>query len=282
MWRRRVWLNLVLAAAALGWLPRGFAWQTPEIASLSIRASNVAALRKQVGHEVRVNGRVARTGQSSSGMQFLNFADSELTVVCRPEDVAKFPAGGPAEQYRGQDIEITGSIELYRGKVQMRLREPAQIKIRVQRQTPEAKRGSREDRQQNAARFALRQVDTDVWVSPAGLRYQGHDPAGLTRVEHIRRHLADIPTRDGPHGVFDDGGDGDAAFALIDEAWKLAHERRLRPATDGARSSYTVDMGRRVGFLGGRAGAAQNYPALSRVLIVFETDTTNIVTAFPK
>ena len=119
-----------------------------------------------------------------------------------------------------------------------------------------------------------------MWLSPAGLRYQGRDPAGLSRIEHIGRHMADIPTRDGPHGVFDGGRE--RAFAVIDEAWKLAHARRLRPVAEGERSSYTVDMGRRVGFLGGRTGAARKHPPLSRVFIVFETGTTNIITAFPK
>ena len=68
----------------------------------------------------------------------------------------------------------------------------------------------------------------------------------------------------------------------IDEAWRLAHTRRLRPVAEGERSSYTVDRGRRIGFLGGRTGAAQKHPPLSRVFIVFETGTTNLITAFPK
>ena len=72
------------------------------------------------------------------------------------------------------------------------------------------------------------------------------------------------------------------AFAVIDEAWRLAKQRKLRPTREGSRSSYTVRLGRRVGYLGGRTGAARGNPPLDRVFIVFETGTQNIITAFPK
>ena len=117
-------------------------------------------------------------------------------------------------------------------------------------------------------------------MSPAGLRYQGRDPQQLTRVEHIMRHVRDQPNRDGPHGVFD-GGKG-IAFAVIDEAWALAQKKKLSPKREGDRSSYTIRMNRRVGYLGGTVGKAKGHPPLDRVFIVFETGTKNIITAFPR
>ena len=110
--------------------------------------------------------------------------------------------------------------------------------------------------------------------------YEEYDPAGLTRVRHIERHARDIPDRDGPHGVFDGGPS--VAFAVIDEAWKIAEKKRLRAKSEGDRSLYNVSMGRRVGYLGGRVGARKRHPPLRTVQIVFETGTKNIVTAFPK
>ena len=278
MWRTRFAWVWAAVAVGLVCLAAACAAQAPEATRDRILASHTAALRKQVGHEVTVVGRIARTGQSQGGMQFLNFADGELTVVCRSEDVANFQDGEPVEAYRGQDVEITGTVDLYRGKVQIRLREPSQIKVRKADEQAAAKSEPADG--SSTEHFTLRHVGDDVWLSPAGLRYQGRDPAGLSRVEHISRHLADIPSRDGPHGVFDGGRE--RAFAVIDEAWRLAHTRRLRPVAEGDRSSYTVDLGRRIGFLGGRTGAAQKHPPLSRVFIVFETGTTNIITAFPK
>jgi hypothetical protein len=278
MWRKRVLVGWAAVAISLGWLAAVGAGQATETTVQRILATDTAALRKQVGQEATVVGQIARTGQSKGGMQFLNFADSEFTAVCHAEDVAEFRKGEPVEAYRGQAVEITGTVELYRGKLQIRLREPSQINVQAEPQRAETTPAPADSA--SPAEFALRQIGEDVWLSPAGLRYQGRDPAGLSRVEHISRHVADIPSRDGPHGVFDGGRD--KAFAVIDEAWKLAHSRRLRPVAEGERSSYTVDMGRRIGFLGGRAGAAQKHPPLSHVFIVFETGTTNIITAFPK
>lgn len=233
-----------------------------------IPAQNVAALRENMGKEVTVVGHVQRTGESRSGHQFLNFADSELTAVCYREQVTNFREGKPADVYRQKDVELTGKLELYDGKVQIRLSDPSQIRI-VPAAEPESVQG-----------IQLKETGKDTWLSPAGLRYRGRDPEGLTRVEHIGRHSQDIPQRDGPHGVFDGGPD--VAFAVIDQAWQLARKRKLRPQREGDRSSYTVDMGRRIGFLGGRTGATKQNPPLNRLFIVFTTGTQDIITAFPK
>ncbi len=229
---------------------------------------DVQALRDQVGQDVTVVGQIERTGESRTGHQFLNFANSELTAVCFPQHLVNFPEGKPSELYRNKEVELTGKLERYQGKLQIRLRDPSQIHV-VVHQHPEA-----------STKFALKEIGRDTWLSPGGLRYRGRDSEGLTRVEHIRRHTRDIPERDGPHGVFDGGPD--LAFAVIDEAWRLAQERKLRPQKEGDRSSYTVDLRRRIGFLGGRAGAAQDHPPLRRVFLVFTTGTQDIITAFPK
>ncbi len=233
-----------------------------------VPATDSAALREQVGRKVTVSGHIERTGQSRSGYQFLNFGDSEFTAVCHPQHVAGFREGKPADVYRNKDVELTGEIEIYEGKLQIRLRTPSQIRI-----VPAA----RPDR---TKAFALKEVGKDAWLSPAGLRYRGRDPEGLTRVAHIGRHTSDIPERDGPHGVFD--GDLETALAVIDEAWQLAQKRGLRPQREGDRSSFTVNMGRRIGFLGGRTGAARQNPPLRQVFIVFTSGTQDIITAFPK
>ena len=233
-----------------------------------IPARNVVTLRENLGKIVTVRGRIATTGASRSGLQFLNFDNSELTAVCYPEHVAKFRAGKPVDLYREQHVELIGKIELYRNKLQIRLSAPSQIQI-VDEKKVAATKG-----------ITLKKIAKDTWLSPAGLSYRGRDPAGLTRVEHIERHAKDEPERDGPHGVFDGGSE--VAFAVIDQAWKLAQQRKLRPKREGNRSSYTVPMGRRVGYLGGRVGAAKRNPSLTRVFIVFTTNTKDIITAFPK
>ncbi len=239
----------------------------PSGSDSAIPAGNVVTLRENVGKTVTVRGRIDSTGESNSGIQFLNFESSELTAVCYRQNVARFTEGKPLVLYRNKQVQLTGKITLYRDKLQIELADPAQIQL-VESVTA-SPRG-----------VDLEQIGKDSWLSPAGLRYQGRDPEGLTRVEHIQRHVQDAPDRDGPHGVFDGGSR--VAFAVIDQAWQLAQQKKLRPQREGDRSSYTVPMGRRIGFLGGRLGAERRNPPLSKVFIVFKTGSKDIITAFPK
>jgi hypothetical protein len=234
----------------------------------TIPANLTVKLRQRLGQVTTVTGYIERTSRSSSGHHFLNFGSSELSVVCFQEHVSRFKDWSPADEFKNKNVAVTGTIELYRDKLQIRLEAPSQIRIVT------SKPGS------PAREVELKQVARDVWLSPAGLRYAGRDPAGLTRVEHIQRHLQDQPDRSGPHGVFD-GGER-VAFAVIDEAWQLAASKKIAPRREGDRSSYLVPLGRRVGFLGGRDGKERGNPPLQRVFIVFETGTKNIVTAYPR
>lgn len=235
-----------------------------------VKATNVIALQDLAGKEVIVYGRIESTGEASSGHNFLNFYGKEVTVFCHKSDVSKFKDGKPASVFKDKDVEVTGELSLYKGRLQLKLTGPNRIKV-IDLSAANAA---------SVEPVELKQIGKDVWISPAGLRYQGHDPAGLNRVEHIIRHVRDIPDRDGPHGVFD-GGKG-IAFAVIDEAWKLAEKKKLPAKNEGGRSSYLVRMNRRVGYLGGTTGKAKRNPPLERVFIVFETDTKNIITAFPR
>lgn len=233
-----------------------------------VKASNVVELKKLVGQDVTAYGQVASTYKSkNSGVQILNFHGDQLSAVCVADDVPKFKDGAPADYFKGKYVEISGRLRIYKGKLQLPLTSPDFIKI----YDPAAARRERVE---------LKQIGQDSWMSPAGLVYAGFDPQGLSRVDHVRRHMKDIPQRDGPHGVFD--GDEGVAWAVIDEAWRIAEERNLKPQREDARSTYTVSLGRRIGYLGGRTGAANGHPPLTRVFIVFETNTKNIITAFPK
>lgn len=244
----------------------------------AVAANQVVELRRRVGQTVTVVGRVGRAAKSTgSGHQFLNFDGSELSAVCFREDVAKFTDGEPADLYRDQRVELTGKLELYRGKLQIRLNRPEQIRIVIDGDGPGVENTAAGSLPKP---IELKRIGTDAWLSPAGLKYAGRDPEGRTRLDHVRRHMRDDPRRDGPHGVFD--GEEGVALATIDEAWRLIHTKKIRPQTENGRSAYTVSMGRRVGYLGGTLGASRDHPPLDRVFIVVEADSANIVTAFPK
>ena len=124
----------------------------------------------------------------------------------------------------------------------------------------------------------LRALDGGAWESAAGLRY-GPGSAQGNRVLHVLEHAADIPGRAGPHGVF--AGGRSRVIGTIDEAYGAARAGGpgVSVAQHGARTVYTVDMGRTVGFIGGQAGAALGNSAASHVRLVLEG--TNVITAFP-
>ena len=246
--------------------------------SNAISVTRVSELKKKVGQEVTVEGAVGKANKSRSGHHFLNFDNTELAVVCFKDDAAKFEQGGPSKLFAGKSVEIKGKLELFKGKLQIKLKSPDQIKV-VESQAA-ITGGPGGGSSSPVAKVELSKIGKDTWQSPAGLRYSGRDAQGLTRVEHVLRHAEDQPRRAGSHGVFDGGKD--AAFGIIDEAWLLAKKNKIEPRNEGRRSTYLISMGRRVGYLGGQTGARRNNPPLKKVFIVVETGTPNVVTAFPR
>jgi hypothetical protein len=187
-----------------------------------VAVTDVLSLRDLAGRSATVGGRVTATSVSRrSGYHFLNFDNREFCVVCFASDLGKFKPGGPAELYKGRDIEITGLVERYEDKLQIRLREPAQIKFVEPTAVPPVPSS-------RPGKVELKKLGAETWLSPAGLRYQGRDPEGRTRVEHILRHARDIPEREGAHGVFDGGPD--AVFGVLDEAWRNVEKIPVCPA----------------------------------------------------
>ena len=123
----------------------------------------------------------------------------------------------------------------------------------------------------------LKEISSDRYVSPEGLLYVPGSQEGH-RLEHLRRHTKDQPGRRGSHGVFD--GDMPGALKTIDKAYARAKKgQRTTKKVDGRRTVYTVDMGSRVGFVGGSDGARKRNPMARRVRIVLEGKV--LITAFP-
>jgi hypothetical protein len=93
------------------------------------------------------------------------------------------------------------------------------------------------------------------------------------------RHAQDDPDRPGSHGVFD-GGQSEI-LALLDEAWLLARDGGpdVRTQQEDRRTILTVDMRRRVGYVGGESGRRRGNPSASHVRLVLEG--ANVITAFP-
>ena len=123
----------------------------------------------------------------------------------------------------------------------------------------------------------LREVSADRFISPAGLLYTPGSAEGH-RLEHVRRHTENDPGRPGSHGVFDGGMEG--MLQTIDQAYERAKKgQRTTKKTDQGRTIYTVDMGKRVGYVGGRDGGRRRNPMARRVRLVLEGN--RVITAYP-
>ncbi|MEM0896177.1 MAG: hypothetical protein AAGJ79_04760 [Verrucomicrobiota bacterium] len=260
---RWLFLSLLLAFS----LPVAGAAKDQAAAIPRFHVSESAKLLSRDGETVTIYGKADKTRvSSSSGHHFLNFTGSDFSVICRAEHLSAFTGEGPARIYDQKLIEIRGPLRIYKGKPQISLESPTQIRD-LSPAKPEEKP------------FKLRPAGHDTWTSPGGLVFKGRDPRGLTRLEHIMRHAKDIPDRQGSHGVFD--GDAKTIFMLLDEAWAVARRRGIRPKVESDRVAYTIPMGRRVGYLGGEAGARENHPPLRSVFMVFHRGTREVITAFP-
>ncbi|MCA9007401.1 MAG: hypothetical protein KDA70_19170, partial [Planctomycetaceae bacterium] len=126
----------------------------------------------------------------------------------------------------------------------------------------------------------LRDLGGKVWESAAGLKY-GPGSQEKHRLLHVMKHAEDEPDRPGKHGVFAGDGVRKNVLALIDEAYikALAGGKNVVKKKEGTRVVYTVNMGRPVGYVGGRVGNQQGKPPAYKVRLVLEG--TEVITAFP-
>lgn len=131
---------------------------------------------------------------------------------------------------------------------------------------------------QQAAGFQLREVRPGVFESPAGLLYLPGSEEGH-RIDHVLQHLQDNPQKK-LHGVFE--GDRNRWLATIDEAWtkSAAGGPLVKRQQQNGRTVATVDLQRRLGYVGGSEGARRRKPECRLVRIVTE-NRREVITAYP-
>jgi len=103
--------------------------QEPATRRIELAKTPAAQILEEEGNTVRVSGFVESTQVNATGIHFLRFRDSEFTCVTFARHVKDFPGGPPSEAYKEKWIEVTGLIENYRGKPQIKLTLPDQVKI---------------------------------------------------------------------------------------------------------------------------------------------------------
>lgn len=94
-----------------------------------IAATEVDTLKAKAGETLTVRGFIDRTGRSGSGINFLNFKDSDFVAVVFGQHVAKFEDGAPHEMFDAKWVEVTGKVEIYKENPQIKIEDQKQIKI---------------------------------------------------------------------------------------------------------------------------------------------------------
>ncbi len=128
--------------------------------------------------------------------------------------------------------------------------------------------------------FQLKEVGRDRFESPAGLLYT-MGARGEHRIEHVMRHSRDMASRPA-HGVFIGNGDRDTVLKLIDDAWKLAEANSPKAKYEKSKGNdaWTVNMGRKVGFDGGKKGQRNGGKSLNSIKLIL-ANGNQVITAYP-
>lgn len=124
----------------------------------------------------------------------------------------------------------------------------------------------------------LKTVEKNTYESTAGLRYGPGSREGH-RLSHLFRHAEDDPDRPGSHGVFEGGRE--KTLEVLDEAWLKAEKggKDVQSKKEEGRVVYTINMQRRIGYVGGQSGKRSGKPAATHVRMVLEGK--NVITAYP-
>lgn len=126
--------------------------------------------------------------------------------------------------------------------------------------------------------FILKEISKNRFESPSGLIYG--PSRERNRIDHVMLHAVDDPDRPQQHGVFD-VQDRDGVLRLIDQAYGFVKQNanNVNTSREGDRTVYTVDMGDRIGYVGGRVGKDNRHPPCQKIVLVLADK--NVITAYP-
>jgi DNA/RNA endonuclease YhcR with UshA esterase domain len=100
-----------------------------EEALIAISATDKAALTANVGKQVVAEGIVVSAAKGSNdGARFLNFSD-DITGLSALIVPAVYSDLKPLEEYEGKTVKVTGKLDPYKDKTQIRVTRIAQIEV---------------------------------------------------------------------------------------------------------------------------------------------------------
>ena len=121
-----------------------------------VEGKNEQALRKLLGQKAIVFGKVTKTRDwegnagEGSGINFVNLEGGKFTLVCFERNYDKFQEL-PAVEMDGKYVEVEGVIKEYRGKLQIELKSPDQVK-RVREPDPPVVPGDEDEKEKPPVR----------------------------------------------------------------------------------------------------------------------------------
>ena len=132
--------------------------------------------------------------------------------------------------------------------------------------------------QKKAPLGQLTEIRSRVYQSTAGLVYEPGSADGH-RLDHVLKHTKDDPKKP-LHGVFT--GDRSEVLALIDSAWLKAGQGgpNVDRKKQNDRLVLTVDLQKRIGYVGGSTGKRRGNPGCQLLRLVVE-EPNRVITAYP-
>jgi len=95
-----------------------------------ISATDAKALKAYIGKEVAVEGTVVSAGAGTSdGLRFFDFSAVEKRGFVAAVVPAVYPKLKPLETYIGKTLRVTGTLEAYKKKTQIKVTRISQIKV---------------------------------------------------------------------------------------------------------------------------------------------------------
>lgn len=274
---------LILYALTQPMLNRQFGWHLPSLASLSGQPEPVKnSIPSNTGHDARPRSDAKESRREASPAS----PPSEL-----PAETPR-----PDAQATEREAGTTGLATIERTKDRGNSSKPPAVKTpellaRMETGTKPAPADARKSGEATGEKKTgshgapsqllhgiLKETSRDNYISLAGLRYTPGSEEGH-RLKHLERHLTDIPTRPGKHGVFD--GDMAQALKRIDDAYERGTRgaKGTRKTEEQNATVYEVPFDKPIGYVGGRDGGRAGHPAARRIRLV--VDGNRFITAFP-
>lgn len=99
----------------------------PAVEPVKLESTDAAGIKAAVGKPAVVRGKVGKTRAWEGGITFLNL-EGGFTVVCFKKNLPNFPEP-PDKMCAGKMIEVSGKITEYKGKLQIEITKPEQVKV---------------------------------------------------------------------------------------------------------------------------------------------------------